>query len=112
MMTAEGNSIRDNHVDTTPGQTKRRTSATAPDRLAPPAELGIDLEVDIAELLDMTKTVAHEVVRPAAPLTSFLVGYGAARAGGGPAAVTEAGRRAAAPAERWASERPDRTEAA
>lgn len=71
------------------------------------AELGIDLEVDIPELLDMTKVVAHGVARPAAPLTAFLVGYAAARAGGGPAAVTEASRRAAALAERWAAERQD-----
>ncbi|MYV41997.1 molybdopterin-guanine dinucleotide biosynthesis protein MobA, partial [Streptomyces sp. SID1328] len=42
------------------------------------AGLGIDLDVDIAELLDMTKVVAHEVARPAAPITSFLVGYAAA----------------------------------
>ena len=31
------------------------------------AELGIDLDVDVDELLDMTKVVAHEVARPAAP---------------------------------------------
>ncbi|MFB7369780.1 DUF6457 domain-containing protein [Streptomyces sp. NPDC056222] len=69
------------------------------------AELGIDLDVDVAELLDLTKVVAHEVARPAAPLTSFLVGYAAALAGGGPEAVTEAGGRVAALAERRAGER-------
>jgi Domain of unknown function (DUF6457) len=62
-------------------------------------ELGIDLDVDVTELLDMTKVVAHKVARPAAPLTAFLVGYAAAQAGGGPAAVTTASRKVAALAE-------------
>ncbi len=70
-------------------------------------ELGVDLDVDVAELLDMTKVVAHGVARPAAPLTAFLVGYAAARAGGGPEAVTEACRKAEALARRWAAERHD-----
>lgn len=68
------------------------------------SELGVDLDVDVAELLDMTKVVAHGVARPAAPLTSFLVGYAAAQAGGGPEAVAEANRRVTALAERWAAE--------
>ena len=63
------------------------------------AELGIDLDVDVDELLDMTAVVAHKVTRVAAPLTAFLVGYAAAQAGGGPAAVSEASRRVAALAE-------------
>lgn len=63
-------------------------------------ELGIDLDVDVDGLLDMTAAVAHKVTRVAAPLTAFLVGYAAAQAGGGPAAVSEAGRRMAALAER------------
>lgn len=68
------------------------------------SELGVDLDVDVAELLDMTKAVAHGVARPAAPLTSFLVGYAAAQAGGEPEAVAEANRRVTALAERWAAE--------
>ena len=60
------------------------------------AELGIDLDVDADELLDMTAVVAHKVTRVAAPLTAFLVGYAAAQAGGGPAAVSEVSRRVAA----------------
>lgn len=69
------------------------------------AELGIDLDVDIAGLLDMTKVVAHEVARPAAPLTSFLVGYAAALQAGGAGAVTEANRKVTELAEHWAAER-------
>jgi Domain of unknown function (DUF6457) len=63
------------------------------------AELGIELDVDIDELLDMTKVVAHNVARVAAPLTAFLVGYAAAQAGGGPATVVAASRKVAALAE-------------
>jgi hypothetical protein len=44
------------------------------------------------------------VARPAAPLTTFLVGYAAAQAGGGPEAVAEASRKAVALALRWADE--------
>jgi hypothetical protein len=69
-------------------------------------ELGLDLEVDTAELLDLTRTVAHGVSRPAAPLTAFLVGYAAARGGGGPQAVTAAHRAVARLAERWTARPP------
>lgn len=68
------------------------------------AELGIDLAVDTAGLLDLARVVAHGVARPAAPLTAFLVGYAAAARGGGPGAVEEARARTAALAERWAAE--------
>ena len=55
------------------------------------AALGLDpAAVDITELLDLTKDVAHGVARPAAPLTAFLVGLAAGRAGGGPVAVADA----------------------
>ncbi|MFJ5558092.1 NTP transferase domain-containing protein [Streptomyces sp. NPDC093250] len=67
-------------------------------------ELGIDLDVDTGVLLDLARDAAHGVARPAAPLTTFLVGYAAARAGGGPDAVAEAARKAAALAGRWAEE--------
>jgi molybdopterin-guanine dinucleotide biosynthesis protein A len=67
-------------------------------------ELGIDLDVDTRGLLDLARDAAHGVDRPAAPLTTFLVGYAAARAGGGPEAVAEAARKAAALAARWAEE--------
>ena len=70
-------------------------------------ELGIDLDVDTALLLDLARDAAHGVARPAAPLTTFLVGYVAGRAGGGPEAVAEAARKAAALAQRWADEATD-----
>jgi Domain of unknown function (DUF6457) len=64
------------------------------------AELGIDLELDVGELLDVTKVVAHHVARPAAPLTAFLIGYAAAQAGGGPAEVSAASAKITVLAER------------
>ncbi|MFF2021813.1 NTP transferase domain-containing protein [Streptomyces sp. NPDC058171] len=70
-------------------------------------ELRLDLDVDTALLLDLARDAAHGVARPAAPLTTFLVGYAAARAGGGPEAVAAAARRAAELAARWAAEPPE-----
>ncbi|SFY46816.1 Molybdenum cofactor guanylyltransferase [Streptomyces sp. F-1] len=67
-------------------------------------ELGIDLDVDMNVLLDLARDAAHGVARPAAPLTTFLVGYAAARGEGGPEAVAEAARKAAALALRWEEE--------
>ncbi|GAA1505803.1 NTP transferase domain-containing protein [Streptomyces albidochromogenes] len=76
-------------------------------------ELGIELDVDINVLLDLARDAAHGVARPAAPLTTFLVGYAAARAGGnGPDAVAEAARKAAALAARWAAEAQDEAKGA
>ncbi len=67
-------------------------------------ELGIDLEVDTGVLLDLARDAAHGVARPAAPLTTFLVGYAAGRAGGGPDEVRAAAEKAAALAVRWAEQ--------
>ncbi|POX56818.1 molybdenum cofactor guanylyltransferase [Streptomyces sp. Ru71] len=75
-------------------------------------ELGIDLDVDTGVLLDLARDAAHGVARPAAPLTTFLVGYAAARAGGGPEAVADAARKAAALAQRWAGEGDDKPDVA
>jgi hypothetical protein len=53
-------------------------------------ELGIDLSLDVMDLLELARVAAHEVARPAAPLTTFLVGYAAGAKGGSVAAVQEA----------------------
>nr|WP_245873856.1 NTP transferase domain-containing protein [Streptomyces phaeoluteigriseus] len=75
-------------------------------------ELGIDLDVDTGALLDLARDAAHGVARPAAPLTTFLVGYAAGRAGGSPEAVAEAVRKATALANRWADETSETDKAA
>ncbi|MEU5837702.1 NTP transferase domain-containing protein [Streptomyces diacarni] len=71
------------------------------------AELGIDIDVDTSALLDLARDAAHGVARPAAPLTTFLVGYAAARADGSPEDVARAAARAAQLARRWADEAVD-----
>ena len=54
-------------------------------------ELGVDrAAVDVTGLLDLTRDVAHEVARPAAPLTTFLVGVAVGRRGGDISATREA----------------------
>jgi molybdopterin-guanine dinucleotide biosynthesis protein A len=67
------------------------------------AELNIDPEVDIHALLDAARDAAHGVTRPAAPLTTFLLGYAAARHGTDQA---EAARAITALADRWQREMP------
>lgn len=75
------------------------------DRLAEWADelaqaLGVDpVVVDRNLILDVARDAAHQVARPAAPLTAFLVGYAAASRGGG----TDAVRSAAATAQQLAA---------
>lgn len=68
------------------------------------ADLGVDLDVDIKALLAVARDAAHGVDRPAAPLTTFLIGYAAARAGGSEDAVAAALQRASELARIWAAE--------
>lgn len=60
-------------------------------------ELGIDGDVDVTAILDVARVAAHGVARPAAPVTTYLLGVAAA-AGVDPA---EAARRLEALAEGW-----------
>ncbi len=46
--------------------------------------LGLDVNVDIDAILDLARDAAHQVERPAAPVTTFLVGYAAGLRGGSP----------------------------
>ena len=47
------------------------------------AELDLeDLEVEVQPVLDLAGDAAHAVTRLAAPLTTFVAGYAAGRAGG------------------------------
>jgi hypothetical protein len=64
--------------------------------------LGVDAsELDRDLLLDVARDAAHNVARPAAPLTTFLVGYAAGLRGG----TGEDVRAAAEIAQRLATER-------
>lgn len=42
------------------------------------AELGIETTVPLDEILDVARVAAHNVARPAAPVTTFLLGVAAA----------------------------------
>jgi len=54
------------------------------------SRLGLDgVEVDVDAVLALAGQVAHSVVRPAAPLTAYVVGYAAGLAMGG-GATTDA----------------------
>jgi len=44
-------------------------------------QLGLTIEIDIDDLLDLSGVAAHTVARPAAPLTTFVLGYAAAMSG-------------------------------
>jgi hypothetical protein len=54
------------------------------DRVAALLELPAQ-DVDVALVLDLARDAAHGIARPAAPLTTFLLGLAVGRAGGGAA---------------------------
>ena len=63
--------------------------------------LDVDTEVDEALVLDLARVAAHNVVRPAAPITTYLLGYAAGAQGADPEAVEELAGRAQRLAESW-----------
>jgi hypothetical protein len=64
-------------------------------------ELDIEVEVDEALVLDVARDAAHSVERRAAPISTFLLGYAAARANGNQAETERLAGLAAALAARW-----------
>ncbi len=69
-------------------------------------ELGLDSgEVDIATVLDAAKHVAHEVARPAAPLSTFLLGLAMGSGKGDLAGLSE---QLVSRAHRWAEDNPEK----
>ncbi|MEA2452933.1 MAG: hypothetical protein QOG04_1643 [Actinomycetota bacterium] len=52
--------------------------------------LGIDEAIDEDDVLDLARVVAHGVERKMAPVSTFLAGLAAGRAGGDPAAMRAA----------------------
>ena len=60
--------------------------------------LDVDTEVDEALVLDLARDAAHNVVKAAAPITTYLLGYAAGAAG----AAAEEIERLAAKAQRLA----------
>lgn len=65
-------------------------------------ELGADPgDLDVQAILDVARDAAHNVMRPAAPLATFMVGYAAGVRGGGEEAISAAGEAASAAALAW-----------
>ncbi|WP_235026444.1 DUF6457 domain-containing protein [Glutamicibacter sp. JC586] len=68
-------------------------------------ELDLDSsDVDIATVLDVAKHVAHEVARPAAPLSTFLLGVAL---GSGKSELSSLAEQLVSRAHQWADEHPD-----
>ncbi|HSS68905.1 MAG TPA: DUF6457 domain-containing protein [Nocardioidaceae bacterium] len=53
------------------------------------AALGVELDFEIDDVLDIAHDAAHQVDRPAAPLTTFLIGYAAAMRGGSASDISD-----------------------
>lgn len=69
------------------------------------ADLGVDVgEVDVQALLDVARDAAHSVIRPAAPLATFLVGYAAGRRAAAGTDLAPECAAASAAAARWTVE--------
>jgi hypothetical protein len=51
--------------------------------------LGVEVDLEIDDVLDIARDAAHQVDRPAAPITTFLIGYAAALRGGSPADISD-----------------------
>ena len=74
------------------------------------AGLGLDpADVPVGAILDVARDVAHGVARPAAPLSTFLVGLSAARAGGTAGDIEKACATATELARNWATTLPAET---
>ena len=60
-------------------------------------EIGVKSDdIAISEILDLARDAAHAVARPAAPITTFIVGYAAGMRGGGRETIAETVREALA----------------
>lgn len=70
------------------------------------AELGVDVtDLDLQAILDLARDAAHEVQRPAAPVSTYLAGFAAGRAGASGAEAGEYCRKASEYALRWGGTR-------
>ncbi len=65
------------------------------------AALEVDTEVDQALVLDLARVAAHGVTRPAAPLTTYLLGFAAGARGATAEQVEALAARAERLAEEW-----------
>ena len=66
--------------------------------------LDIDHEVDEGLVLDLARDAAHAVERPAAPITTYLLGYAAALHEASPERIERMAAAASALAEKWSGD--------
>lgn len=63
--------------------------------------LDIEVDFDEAVVLDLARDAAHNVERPAAPITTFLLGYAAAASEGDPGELERLAGLGTDLAKRW-----------
>ena len=63
--------------------------------------LDVEIDLDEALILDVARDAAHNVARPAAPITTFLLGYAAASSQADPDEIERLAAAAADLARRW-----------
>jgi hypothetical protein len=63
--------------------------------------LDVELDVDESLILDVAREAAHNVERPAAPVSTFLLGYAVARSDGDPDELDRLAGAALDLAHRW-----------
>ena len=69
--------------------------------------LDIETEFDESLVLDLARDAAHNVERPAAPITTYLLGFAAAQHEAGPEALERLAAAATQLAEKWGGEESD-----
>ena len=72
--------------------------------------LDIETEFDEGLVLDLARDAAHNVERPAAPITTYLLGFAAATHGVGPEGLERLAAAATQLAEKWGGDAPDADE--
>jgi hypothetical protein len=63
--------------------------------------LDIEAEVDEGLVLDLARAAAHNVTRPAAPITTYLLGYAAGLQGADPDGIETLAAKAQRLADHW-----------
>ena len=72
--------------------------------------LDIETEFDESLVLDLARDAAHNVERPAAPITTYLLGFAAAQQDAGPEELERLAAAATQLAEKWGGDEQDAAE--
>ena len=94
--------------DRPPAEPSSRDQKDRYDRiLRAAARHGAEKGLERVQMLDVARDAAHNVMRPGAPIATFMVGYAAATRGGGPEAIAAAGEAVSAAALAWPQGTPE-----